>query len=99
MRFEPHDYQKRAIRRVVDQERVGLFLDMGLGKTVITMTAIRELLDDFAAYRVLVIAPKRVAEDTWTREAAKWDHLHDLRISPVLGSIKYTFRHDRAAAK
>lgn len=57
------------------------------------MTAIRELLDDFAAFRVLVIAPKRVAEDTWTREAAKWDHLHDLRISPVLGSVK-----DRTAA-
>ena len=60
---------------------------------MITMTAIRELLDDFAAFRVLVIAPKRVAEDTWTREAAKWDHLHDLRISPVLGSVK-----DRTAA-
>ena len=53
---------------------------------MITLTAVRELLDDFAITRVLVIAPKRVAEDTWSRESAKWDHLQDLRISPVLGS-------------
>ena len=59
------------------------------GKTVITMTAIEELMHNrFEVDRVLVIAPKRVAEDTWTREAAKWDHLQDLRISPVLGSVK-----------
>ena len=60
----------------------------GLGKTVITMTAIEELIyDRFEVQRVLVIAPKRVAEDTWTREAEKWDHLH-LTISPVLGSAR-----------
>ncbi|MBR2390543.1 MAG: DEAD/DEAH box helicase [Mogibacterium sp.] len=89
MKFTPHDYQKRAIRKIVDQNSVGLFLDMGLGKTVITMTAIEELMHNrFEVDRVLVIAPKRVAEDTWTREAAKWDHLQDLRISPVLGSAK-----------
>jgi hypothetical protein len=53
------------------------------------MTAIDELIyDRFEIQRVLVIAPKRVAEDTWTREAAKWDHLQELRISPVLGSAK-----------
>lgn len=85
MKFTPHEYQRRAIRRVEDQERVGLFLDMGLGKTVITLTAIRDLIDDFAAFRVLVIAPKRVAEDTWSRESEKWDHLHGLRVSKVLG--------------
>lgn len=85
MEFKPHEYQERAIRRVIDQERVGLFLDMGLGKTVITLTAVRELIEDFAVTRVLVIAPKRVAEDTWTRESVKWDHLKGLRISPVLG--------------
>lgn len=88
MEYKPHEYQRRMTRMICEQPRVGLFLSMGLGKTVITMTAIRELLDDFAAFRVLVIAPKRVAEDTWTREAAKWDHLHDLRISPILGTVK-----------
>ena len=88
MRFTPHDYQKRAIGRILDQNSVGLFLDMGLGKTVITMTAIEELMHDrFEVSRVLVIAPKRVAEDTWTREAAKWDHLKGLTISPVLGTV------------
>ena len=85
MEFKPHEYQERAIRKVEDQARVGLFLDMGLGKTVITLTAVKDLIEDFAVTRVLVIAPKRVAEDTWTRESAKWDHLRDLRISPVLG--------------
>ena len=53
----------------------------GLGKTVITLTYVKEMLDDFAVNRVLVIAPKRVAEDTWTREKDKWDHLSDLRVS------------------
>ena len=87
MQFKPHDYQKRAIGRILDQNSIGLFLDMGLGKTVITMTAIEELMHDrFEVSRVLVIAPKRVAEDTWTREAAKWDHLKGLTISPVLGT-------------
>ena len=85
MMFIPHEYQARAIERVISQDKVGLFLDMGLGKTVITLTAVKELIEDFAAYRVLVIAPKRVAEDTWSREHEKWDHLKDLRISKVLG--------------
>ena len=87
MRFTPHEYQRRAIDRVVDQSHVGLFLDMGLGKTVITMTAINRLMyEEFEISRVLVIAPKRVAEDTWTREHAKWDHLRHLKISRVLGT-------------
>ena len=87
MRFVPHDYQTRAIDKVMKQTHVGLFLDMGLGKTVITLTAINRLMyEDFDVARVLVIAPKRVAEDTWTREHAKWDHLGHLRISRVLGT-------------
>lgn len=85
MIFKPHEYQTRAINRVTDQPKVGLFLDMGLGKTVITLTAVKDLIEDFAVTRVLVIAPKRVAEDTWSREHEKWDHLRDLRISKVLG--------------
>ena len=89
MKYEPHDYQKRAMQRVIDTPRIGLFLDMGLGKTVITLTAIQELMyDRFEITKVLVIAPKRVAEDTWTREHAKWDHLKDLKISKVIGTEK-----------
>ena len=87
MQFKAHDYQKRAIDLVVKLPKIGLFLDMGLGKTVITMTAVQELMyDRFEVSKVLVIAPKRVAEDTWTREHAKWDHLRDLRISKVIGT-------------
>ncbi|MBR3238730.1 MAG: DEAD/DEAH box helicase [Oscillospiraceae bacterium] len=92
MKFMPHDYQQRMIDRLEDQPQCGLFLDMGLGKTVITLTAVRDLIDDFAAYKVLVIAPKRVAEDTWSREAAKWDHLADLRISKVIGMPQQRIR-------
>lgn len=87
MKFVPHEYQERMIRTVIEKPKVGLFLDMGLGKTVIALTAIKYLLyETFEVGRVLVIAPKRVAEDTWTRESAKWDHLKDLRISKVMGS-------------
>lgn len=93
MRFIPHDYQTKAIQRIEDQSHCGLFLEMGLGKTVITLTAIQDLINDFAVRKVLVIAPKRVAEDTWSREHQKWDHLRDLRISKVLGDAK-----QRAAA-
>ena len=99
MKFIPHDYQKRATQLVIDIPRIGLFLDMGLGKTVITMTAIQELMfDRFEVSRVLVIAPKRVAEDTWTREHAKWDHLKDLRISKVLGNEQQRVRALKAEA-
>lgn len=86
MKYTAHGYQKKATERILQQKHVGLFLDMGLGKTVITLTAIKELIEDFAIWKVLVIAPKRVAEDTWSREHEKWDHLSGLRISKVLGT-------------
>lgn len=87
MEFKPHSYQQMAIDKIIDTPRAGLFLDMGLGKTVITLTAIDQLMNDyFEVSRVLVIAPLRVAEDTWSRESQKWDHLKHLRISKVLGS-------------
>ncbi|MBQ9249902.1 MAG: DEAD/DEAH box helicase [Oscillospiraceae bacterium] len=99
MQYQAHDYQKRATDLVISTPKIGLFLDMGLGKTVITMTAIQELMyDRFEVSRVLVIAPKRVAEDTWTREHAKWDHLKDLRISKVLGNEQQRIRALRADA-
>lgn len=88
MKFEPKRHQEIAIQFLRDHNRCCLFLDMGLGKTVTALTVAKELLDDFFIDKVLVIAPKRVAEDTWSREADKWDHLHDLRISKVLGSAK-----------
>ena len=88
MRFVPHSYQQYAIDRIVSNKRVGLFLSMGLGKTVITLTAVNELrYNRWAVGRVLVIAPKKVAEATWMNEAQKWDHLQHLRIVPVLGPM------------
>lgn len=89
MKFTPHDYQRYCITRLINECVLGLFLDMGLGKTVITLTAINDLrYNRFAVSRVLVIAPKKVAEDTWTRETDKWDHLKLLRVIPVLGTEK-----------
>ena len=89
MKFVPHSYQQYAIGRILSDPRVGLFLDMGLGKTVITLTAVNELrFNRWAVRRVLVVAPKKVAEATWTKEAQKWDHLQHLQIVPVLGPLK-----------
>lgn len=93
MRFVPHDYQRYCIDRLIAEPVLGLFLDMGLGKTVITLTAVNDLrYNRFAVRKVLVIAPKKVAEDTWTREAGKWDHLGLLRVVPVLGGQKGRIR-------
>ena len=86
--YKPHEYQKYCISRVISDKQLGLFLDMGLGKTSITLTAINDLkYNRFQVNKVLVIAPKKVAEDTWTREQEKWDHLKLLRVVPVLGSL------------
>ena len=89
MKYNPHDYQTFATNFVLEHPYCGLILDMGLGKSVITLTALWNLLlDSFDACRVLVVAPKRVAEDTWPREIQKWEHLHGLTFSLVLGSEK-----------
>lgn len=85
--FKPHDYQQYCIDRIIRDPALGLFLDMGLGKTVITLTAINKLKYEYwAVQKVLVIAPKKVAEATWEKEAAKWNHLRHLRFSVVLGT-------------
>lgn len=86
MIFKPHAYQQYACNHVMDNEDSGLFLDMGLGKTVTTLTAIDNLIFLGEANKVLVIAPKRVAEDTWGTEIDKWEHLKDLRISKIIGT-------------
>ena len=89
MQFVPHAYQKHCIDKIIELDKVGLFLDMGLGKTVTTLTAIKELkYNRFQVRKVLIIAPKKVAEGTWTKEKDKWDHTQMLRVSPVLGSEK-----------
>lgn len=88
MKYIPHKYQKIAQEKILNTPKVGLLLDMGLGKTVVTLTAIEDLIyNRFEISKVLVIAPLRVAEDTWSREADKWDHLKELRISKVLGTV------------
>ena len=89
MHYKPHTYQNRLKDFIIDHRYAFLTVDMGLGKTVTTLTAIRELLEDYLeAERVLVIAPKSVAENTWTSECAKWDHLAHLRVSVVMGTEK-----------
>lgn len=93
MIYEPYPYQQYCAARIVADDAVGLFLDMGLGKTVITLDAINTLrYDRWAVQRVLIIAPKKVAEGTWTKEAQKWEHLRHLRISAVLGSQQKRLR-------
>ena len=92
-KFVPHAYQRYCINRLLTDEALGLFLDLGLGKTVITLTAINDLkYNRFAVSKVLVVAPKKVAEATWMLEAAKWEHLKLLRIVPVLGSQQKRIR-------
>ncbi|MDR3586873.1 MAG: DEAD/DEAH box helicase [Desulfosporosinus sp.] len=86
MKYNPHNYQEYAVQQILDKPALGLFLDLGLGKTVITLTAINELLSEDR--KVLVIAPLRVAQDTWSKECDKWDHLKHLKIATVLGSEK-----------
>ena len=87
MKFVPHEYQKYCIERMINSDKLGLMLDMGLGKTIITLTAIQDLIyNRYQVRKVLIIAPKKVAEATWTDEVAKWEHLALLRTSLVLGS-------------
>lgn len=99
MEYRPHDYQAAAYEFILDHEKAGLMLDMGLGKTVITLTAINELMyNRFEVTRVLVIAPKRVAESTWSTEARKWDHTRHLKIAKVLGTAAERLRALRSDA-
>ena len=89
MQYKAHDYQAYASEFIITHPACGLLLDMGLGKTVITLSALWELLlDYFEVGRVLIIAPLRVAKDTWPREIAKWEHLNGLSYSVVVGNEK-----------
>lgn len=85
--YNPYPYQAYVKQEIIDKPYIGLFLDMGLGKTVITLTALRELkFHRWSVNKVLVIAPKKVAEDTWQVEAQKWQHLQGLRVIGVQGT-------------
>lgn len=89
MKYVPHEYQEYAKEFIVNRNISALFLDCGLGKTIITLTAIWELvLDYFDVGKVLVVAPLRVARDTWPGELEKWEHLSGIVMSAVLGSEK-----------
>ncbi len=87
MRYEPHFYQTYAKDFILYHKEAAIFLDCGLGKTVVTLTAIEELLHDFFEIgKVLVIAPLRVARDTWPSEIIKWEHTRNIRASVVMGT-------------
>ena len=89
MEFIPHDYQKYAIEYIEQHKISAVMLDMGLGKTVITLTALNDLLFDyFEVHKILCIAPLRVSRQTWSDEINKWNHLKDLKYSIAVGAEK-----------
>lgn len=92
-RNQLHSYQNRGVQHIIDNPFCALFLDMGLGKTVTTLTAIKELMDACIITNALVVAPKKVTQVTWTDEIKNWAHLQDLTISVIDGDVK----HRRAA--
>lgn len=89
MEYTPHKYQNYATEFIKENKESALLLDMGLGKTVISLTAIKDLLfDSFEISKVLIVAPLRVARDTWKEEIEKWSHLDILEYSVAIGSEK-----------
>lgn len=84
-----HDYQNYCVQKLIENSIFALLLDMGLGKSIITLTAIAELMHNyFEISKVLIIAPLRVARDTWSNECEKWEHLKYLNISKILGTVE-----------
>lgn len=99
MQYEPHEYQTFATNYIEDHPISALLVDMGLGKTVITLTALLDLLfDSFLVHKVLVVAPLRVGLISWPDELEKWDHLHFLKSSVVIGSEMERLRALKAEA-
>lgn len=86
MRYNPYEYQEYATRFIEKHDAAAIFLECGLGKSVITLTAIKHLLASGEIRRVLVIAPLRVAKSTWTEELQKWDHLKGLTYAVAIGT-------------
>lgn len=92
MKFSPYPHQQAGIDWITGHPAGALFWGMGTGKTVTTLTAVDRLLNDYLEDGpVLVIAPKRVAENTWSKEADKWEHLRHLRVSRVMGTVKQRY--------
>lgn len=89
MKYVPHDYQRHTTQFIIDHPEAAILLGMGMGKTISTLTAIDELINNrFETNRALVIAPVRVARDTWPTEIKKWDHLTGLTVSPIIGTAQ-----------
>lgn len=88
MIYTAHQYQKNCVDHILKNSKCGLFIGMGLGKSSITLTALEYLHNTFELNKTLIIAPKRVAEHTWTSEQEKWDHLQSIKISRIIGSEK-----------
>ena len=86
MQYKAYPYQAYATNFILEHPIAAILLDMGLGKSVITLTAIQKLIQQGQVHKVLVIAPLRVAKSTWPDEIKKWDHLHNLSYSVVIGS-------------
>lgn len=85
--FVPYDYQDFGIQHILNNDESGLFLDMGLGKTVISLTAFNTMLfDTFEVSKPLIVAPKKVVEHTWLEEIGKWKHLQHLRLARIMGN-------------
>ena len=88
MNFRPHDYQNYAIEYIKEHPIAGVFLSMGLGKTIISLTAISDLLfDSFEVHKALIIGPLRVARDSWPMEISKWEHLKHLTYTVAVGNL------------
>ena len=89
MNYVPHSYQEYAANFIESHKVSALLLDMGLGKTVCTLTALNNLLFDyFDVHKVLVIAPLRIGKITWPEELKKWDHLKNLKVAVGIGTEK-----------
>lgn len=86
MKYTPHKYQEYAINFITEHPIAAILLDMGLGKTIITLTAIKKMLYDNTIKKVLIIAPLRVAKDTWPNEIKKWSHTQDITHSIITGT-------------
>ena len=86
MKYKPYDYQKYATQFIEDNEVAAVFLECGLGKSVITLTAIKNLYDRGEVSRVLVVAPLRVGKNTWPDEIRKWEHLSELTFAVAIGT-------------
>ena len=100
MEFIPHPYQDRALWFMVGRPASALLMDMGLGKTVVTLTAFTIMNDLGLVDKVLIVAPLRVVHNVWMQEAAKWDHTQGLRFSVLHGKSKAeALRHGRKNTK